>query len=56
MRREAPQKLTDYAPLAFPAGMLMVFFVVPFSVSLRASSPTATSSSKISATASTTWK
>lgn len=30
MRREAPQKLTDYGPLLFPALMLIVFFVVPF--------------------------
>lgn len=30
MRREAPQKLGDYLPIAFPALMLTVFFVVPF--------------------------
>ena len=37
MRREAPQKLTDYAPLAFPAGMLIVFFVVPFATMIAVS-------------------
>jgi putative spermidine/putrescine transport system permease protein len=30
MRREAPRRLADYAPLLFPGLMLLVFFVVPF--------------------------
>ncbi len=30
MRREAPRRLADYAPLVFPGLMLLVFFVVPF--------------------------
>ncbi|HEX5932847.1 MAG TPA: ABC transporter permease [Pseudorhizobium sp.] len=37
MRREAPQRLTDYAPLAFPAGMLIVFFVIPFATMIAVS-------------------
>ena len=37
MRREAPQKLTDYAPLAFPAIMLTVFFVIPFGTMIAVS-------------------
>lgn len=37
MRREAPQKLTDYAPLAFPAIMLIVFFVIPFGTMISVS-------------------
>jgi putative spermidine/putrescine transport system permease protein len=37
MRREAPQKLTDYGPLVFPAGMLTVFFVVPFATMIAVS-------------------
>ena len=37
MRREAPQKLADYAPLVFPAGMLTVFFVVPFATMIAVS-------------------
>ena len=37
MRREAPQKLTDYGPLLFPAGMLIVFFVVPFATMIAVS-------------------
>jgi len=32
MRREAPKSLADYTPLFFPALMLTVFFVVPFSI------------------------
>jgi putative spermidine/putrescine transport system permease protein len=32
MRREPPRRLADYAPLAFPATMLLVFFVVPFGI------------------------
>jgi putative spermidine/putrescine transport system permease protein len=30
MRREPPQRLADYAPIAFPGLMLLVFFVLPF--------------------------
>ncbi len=37
MRREAPQELTDYAPLAFPAIMLIVFFVIPFGTMISVS-------------------
>ncbi len=37
MRREPPRKLADYAPLAFPALMLTVFFVVPFSIMIAVS-------------------
>ena len=37
MRREAPQKLTDYGPLAFPAIMLTVFFVIPFGTMIAVS-------------------
>jgi putative spermidine/putrescine transport system permease protein len=37
MRREAPQKLADYAPLAFPAIMLTVFFVIPFGTMIAVS-------------------
>ncbi len=37
MRREAPQKLTDYAPLAFPAIMLTLFFVIPFGTMIAVS-------------------
>lgn len=37
MRREAPRRLADYAPLAFPAVMLVVFFVVPFSTMIAVS-------------------
>lgn len=37
MRREAPQKLTDYGPLLFPAGMLITFFVVPFATMIAVS-------------------
>lgn len=37
MRREAPQKLTDYGPLLFPALMLIVFFVVPFGTMISVS-------------------
>ncbi|RFZ86791.1 ABC transporter permease [Shinella sp. WSJ-2] len=37
MRREAPQKLTDYGPLVFPAGMLITFFVVPFATMIAVS-------------------
>lgn len=37
MRREPPKRLVDYAPLAFPAVMLIVFFVVPFSTMIAVS-------------------
>ena len=37
MRREAPQRLTDYGPLVFPAGMLIVFFVIPFATMIAIS-------------------
>ncbi len=37
MRREAPQKIGDYAPLFFPATMLIVFFVVPFATMIAVS-------------------
>jgi putative spermidine/putrescine transport system permease protein len=37
MRREAPQKLLDYVPLAFPAIMLTVFFVIPFGTMIAVS-------------------
>lgn len=37
MRREPPRSLADYAPLAFPAIMLLVFFVIPFSTMIAVS-------------------
>lgn len=37
MRREPPRTLVDYAPIAFPALMLIVFFVVPFSTMIAVS-------------------
>lgn len=37
MRRERPQKALDYAPLAFPAGMLILFFVIPFGTMIAVS-------------------
>lgn len=37
MRREPPRAPADYAPLAFPAIMLVVFFVVPFSTMIAVS-------------------
>lgn len=37
MRREPPRTLGDYAPLAFPAIMLVVFFVIPFSTMIAVS-------------------
>ena len=30
MKREAPKRVVDYAPLVFPGLMLLVFFVLPF--------------------------
>jgi putative spermidine/putrescine transport system permease protein len=32
MQREPPKRLFDYAPLIFPAAMLVIFFVVPFGI------------------------
>ena len=37
MRRAPPRTLADYAPLAFPALMLVIFFVVPFSTMIAVS-------------------
>ncbi|MCJ9754681.1 ABC transporter permease [Neorhizobium sp. BETTINA12A] len=37
MRRDEPQRLADYGPLFFPAGMLIVFFVVPFATMIAVS-------------------
>jgi putative spermidine/putrescine transport system permease protein len=37
MRREAPRSVADYTPLFFPALMLVVFFVVPFSIMIAVS-------------------
>ncbi|MET0597215.1 MAG: ABC transporter permease [Mesorhizobium sp.] len=37
MRREPPRALADYAPLVFPAVMLVVFFVIPFSTMIAVS-------------------
>lgn len=37
MRREPPRTLGDYAPLLFPAVMLIVFFVIPFSTMIAVS-------------------
>lgn len=37
MRREPPRTVADYAPIAFPAIMLIVFFVVPFSTMIAVS-------------------
>lgn len=37
MRREPPRSLADYTPLFFPAFMLIVFFVVPFSTMIAVS-------------------
>jgi putative spermidine/putrescine transport system permease protein len=37
MRREKPQKLLDYAPIVFPAAMLIVFFVIPFATMIAVS-------------------
>ncbi|MER9002462.1 MULTISPECIES: ABC transporter permease [unclassified Mesorhizobium] len=37
MRREAPKSIADYTPLFFPALMLVVFFVVPFSTMIAVS-------------------
>ena len=37
MRREPPQRLGDYGPLFFPAGMLTLFFVMPFATMIAVS-------------------
>lgn len=37
MRREPPQRISDYGPLLFPAGMLIVFFVIPFATMIAVS-------------------
>ena len=37
MKREPPRSLADYGPLVFPAIMLVVFFVVPFSTMIAVS-------------------
>lgn len=37
MRREPPQRLADYTPIAFPAAMLTVFFVIPFATMIAVS-------------------
>lgn len=37
MKREPPQSIRDYSPLIFPAGMLLIFFVVPFATMISVS-------------------
>ena len=37
MKREHPRGAADYAPLAFPALMLVVFFVIPFAIMIAVS-------------------
>jgi putative spermidine/putrescine transport system permease protein len=37
MKREPPQSIADYQPLFFPAGMLLLFFVVPFGTMIAVS-------------------
>lgn len=37
MKYEAPERPADYAPLVFPALMLIVFFVVPFGIMIAVS-------------------
>lgn len=37
MKRERPQTLADYAPIAWPALMLLVFFVIPFGTMIAVS-------------------
>ncbi|PSJ59109.1 ABC transporter permease [Kumtagia ephedrae] len=37
MKREPPKTLADYTPLFFPAVMLIVFFVIPFSTMIAVS-------------------
>ncbi|TXR47901.1 ABC transporter permease [Phyllobacterium endophyticum] len=37
MKREPPRSIADYGPLFFPAGMLLLFFVVPFGTMIAVS-------------------
>lgn len=37
MRREPPKSALDFAPIAFPAAMLTVFFVIPFGIMIAVS-------------------
>ena len=37
MRRDVPKSVADYTPLFFPAFMLIVFFVIPFSTMIAVS-------------------
>lgn len=37
MRREPPRNAADYAPIVFPGAMLVIFFVIPFSIMLAVS-------------------
>lgn len=37
MSKPRPRRLADYAPIAFPAGMLLAFFVVPFGIMIAIS-------------------
>lgn len=37
MRREPPRRALDYAPIAWPAAMLVVFFVIPFATMIAVS-------------------
>ena len=37
MRREPPRLWTDYLPIAWPAAMLGVFFVIPFATMVAVS-------------------
>ncbi|MFA5123940.1 ABC transporter permease [Zavarzinia sp.] len=37
MSKPSPRRLADYAPIAFPAGMLLAFFVVPFGIMIAIS-------------------
>jgi len=37
MKREPPRRLADYGPIAFPALLLLVFFVVPFGTMIAVS-------------------
>ena len=37
MRREPPQRFSDYLPILFPAVMLIVFFVIPFGTMIAVS-------------------
>ncbi|PWR20715.1 ABC transporter permease [Zavarzinia compransoris] len=37
MMKSVPRRLRDYAPIAFPAAMLLLFFVVPFGIMIAIS-------------------